>query len=145
MRVELEACLLTRSEASAIEEGDSKVMNNLQAREWEAIRAGAAASVPMIGWSPVAPVVATLQAILDAVAAIPGSKKLSLLGQAVERRARVALGHNRTGQERPHKKEHLGWNGAGEASQEMLLGMSCQPNASSECVPLPHASGFRQL
>jgi len=102
LRAELEACLLTRSEAAALEAGDQSVRDDLEVEQWEAIRAGLFDGSPMLRWSPV---LSAFQAVLNLVSAIPGSKKLASVGEALERRARTILnGPEGAGHE--HEKEH---------------------------------------
>lgn len=88
LRTELEKCLLTRSEAALIEAGDPHISNELEVAQWEAIRAGMFDGASTVRWSPT---LSIFQAILSLVSAMPGSKSLAAIGEAVEARARQML------------------------------------------------------
>jgi len=85
LRSGLEACLLTRREASDLEVGEESVLASLQ--EWEAYRRSS--ELGPTQWSLA---LRSLVALTHMVSAIPGSQRMAAVGEALTRRVSTAMG-----------------------------------------------------
>jgi hypothetical protein len=89
LRRELDACLLTRAEAIALEAGDQQIHSEIQVSPWECIRDDPSDDVAKpSSW----PVLGAVEIIARVICAIPGSDGIGAIGEFMARRLSTALG-----------------------------------------------------
>jgi hypothetical protein len=85
---ELDACLLTRDEAVALEAGDQQVHREIEVSHWETIRDDPADDVAKGRW----PLLGAVEIMARVICAMPGSDTIGTIGEFMSDQFRAALG-----------------------------------------------------